>query len=55
MSTSYLLFESALGFALFERVQSEEIGVSLPDVQKCIDDLQRFSKIVKLKCKFRIF
>lgn len=38
-----------MGFALFERVQSEEIGVTLAEVQKSITDLQKFSQIIKLK------
>lgn len=47
--TLYLLFESASGFALFERVKSDEIGIELPDVQKAVQDVSRFSKIMKLK------
>mmetsp|Transcript_9601 Transcript_9601/g.18223 ORF Transcript_9601/g.18223 Transcript_9601/m.18223 type:complete len:483 (+) Transcript_9601:47-1495(+) len=49
MGVLYVLYESASGYALFEQVKSEEIGSSLPDVQNCIVDLQRFNKIVKLK------
>jgi len=49
MSTLYLLFESALGFCLFERAKADEIGLGLPEVQKAIGDIERFSKLVKLK------
>jgi nucleolar protein 56 len=49
MGVLYLLFESASGYALFERVSSEEIGLELPDVQKSVTDLKKFSKIAKLK------
>lgn len=48
-SSLYLLYESALGFGLFERVRIDEIGIGLDDVQKSINDLERFSKIIKLK------
>jgi len=44
----YLLYESASGYGLFERVKCEEIGVTLEEVQTAITDLQRFSKIMKL-------
>ncbi len=49
MSTLYLLFESALGYALFERAKADEIGIGLSEVQKSIKDIERFSKIIKLK------
>jgi len=50
----YLLFETASGYALFERVNSEEIGVKLDEVQQSVLDLKRFSQMVKLKafCPF---
>jgi nucleolar protein 56 len=48
----YLLFETASGYALFERVQSEEIGDELPEVQKSIEDFTRFARIVHLKSFF---
>ncbi|TPX67336.1 hypothetical protein SpCBS45565_g03875 [Spizellomyces sp. 'palustris'] len=44
-----LLFETSSGYALFERIESEEIGQELEEVQQSILDLSRFSKIVKLK------
>jgi len=48
-SALFLLFECASGYALFERLESEEIGQELADVQKSVTDLQRFGKVVKLK------
>eukprot|EP00823_Brevimastigomonas_motovehiculus_P008741 TRINITY_DN813_c0_g3_i1.p1 TRINITY_DN813_c0_g3~~TRINITY_DN813_c0_g3_i1.p1 ORF type:complete len:556 (-),score=182.79 TRINITY_DN813_c0_g3_i1:344-2011(-) len=46
---NYLLFESAAGYALFERVKSEEIAITTDEIQQSLVDLARFSKIVKLK------
>jgi hypothetical protein len=46
--------QSASGYALFERVKSEEIGLKLDEVQKSVTDLKRFSALVKLKGMFRI-
>lgn len=51
MGVMYLLYSTASGFGLFERTKSEEIGVELPEVQKCVTDLSRFSKIMKFKCE----
>jgi nucleolar protein 56 len=48
-TTLFLLFECASGYALLERLESEEIGQELPDVQASVTDLQRFGKIVQLK------
>jgi len=48
MGELFILYESASGYALFSRVKSEEIGVTLADVQDSIVDLQRFNKIIKL-------
>jgi len=49
MGVLYILFESASGYALFERIKSEEIGITLADVSESVTELQRFSKIIKLK------
>ena len=46
---SYVLYESAVGYALFEVEEGEEIGALLPDVQAASFDLQKFSKMVKFK------
>ncbi|KAI8909982.1 hypothetical protein DFJ77DRAFT_433148 [Powellomyces hirtus] len=45
----FLLHETASGYALFERIESEEIGQELEEVQKSVLDLARFSKTVKLR------
>ncbi|CAI2177520.1 17105_t:CDS:2, partial [Funneliformis geosporum] len=45
----YVLFETAFGYALFERLQSEEIGAKLEQIQESVEDLVKFGKIVKLK------
>ena len=44
-----LLFESAYGYALFEKLESDEIGQSLDEVQAAVLDLAKFGKIMKLK------
>ncbi|KAJ1555150.1 snoRNP complex protein nop56 [Cladochytrium tenue] len=46
---SYVLFETASGYALFERIQSEEIAQDSESVQKAILDLPKFGRYVKLK------
>jgi nucleolar protein 56 len=45
----YVLFESASGYALFERVESEEIADESPELQKSIQDFGRFARLVKFK------
>mmetsp|Transcript_29390 Transcript_29390/g.47454 ORF Transcript_29390/g.47454 Transcript_29390/m.47454 type:complete len:473 (-) Transcript_29390:895-2313(-) len=45
----YLLFESASGYALLERVESDQIGETEDPAQASISDFPRFSKIVNLK------
>jgi len=49
MVLTYLLFENASGYALLERVKSEDVGISLDVVQKSITDLSRFSKLISLR------
>ncbi len=44
----YILFESALGYSLFETSEAEEIGALKATVQASVTDLSRFSKLVKL-------
>lgn len=46
---NYVLFETASGYALFERLQSEEIGAKLEEVQDTVQDLVKFGKMMKLK------
>lgn len=49
MSAMFLLFESALGMALFERVRAEVIGMGMPQMRESVNDFQRFKQMVKLK------
>ncbi|KAJ3291386.1 snoRNP complex protein nop56 [Rhizoclosmatium sp. JEL0117] len=49
IGTLFVLFESASGYALFERVQGEEIGQELEEVQKAALDLAKFGRYMKLK------
>ncbi|KAJ3226511.1 snoRNP complex protein nop56 [Chytriomyces hyalinus] len=49
VATLFVLFESASGYALFERIQSEEIGQELEEVQKAALDLAKFGRYIKLK------
>ena len=44
-----VLFESALGFALFESTGAEEIGALKAQLQSGAADLARFSRLVKLR------
>eukprot|EP00824_Muranothrix_gubernata_P025109 TRINITY_DN7872_c4_g1_i1.p2 TRINITY_DN7872_c4_g1~~TRINITY_DN7872_c4_g1_i1.p2 ORF type:complete len:531 (-),score=140.71 TRINITY_DN7872_c4_g1_i1:1352-2854(-) len=44
----YLLFESASGYALFERKESEEIGKALEAHQEAMLDFAKFSRMVSL-------
>ncbi len=46
--TTFLLFESASGYGLFEVAGFDEIGASVDAVQKAVTDIARFGKIVKL-------
>ncbi len=50
MSTTsfYTLFESSSGFALFNVLESEEIGSMISDVQNGVTDFSRFSRTVQL-------
>lgn len=49
MAQQFVLFESASGYALFERLQAEEIAEVTEKVQESIADFSRFSKMVRLK------
>ncbi|RKP26118.1 hypothetical protein SYNPS1DRAFT_32820 [Syncephalis pseudoplumigaleata] len=48
-AATHILYETASGYALFERIQSEEIGQKLDEVQARIQDLGKFGKMVALK------
>lgn len=45
----YVLYESAAGYALFEREEMEAIAVTLPKIQAAVVSMEHFSKLVKLK------
>eukprot|EP00310_Coccolithus_braarudii_P006807 CAMPEP_0183360898 /NCGR_PEP_ID=MMETSP0164_2-20130417/56132_1 /TAXON_ID=221442 /ORGANISM="Coccolithus pelagicus ssp braarudi, Strain PLY182g" /LENGTH=538 /DNA_ID=CAMNT_0025535343 /DNA_START=22 /DNA_END=1638 /DNA_ORIENTATION=+ len=49
MEVRFILLESAMGYALFERKESDEIGAGLPDVQQSATEFARFAKIVSLR------
>lgn len=44
-----MLYESAYGYGLFERLEGDEIGQSLEEVQQAMLDLGKFGKAIKLK------
>jgi len=44
----YILYETASGYALFQRTEADEIGQELKEVQKSTQDFGRFASIVKL-------
>merc|ERR1711865_927669 len=45
---NYIFFESASGFGLFERTESEDIGKLTEEVQNSVLEMKRFSKIMRL-------
>jgi len=49
MSELFVLYESASGYALFERTQGDDIGEQLEQFQQSVQEFSRFSKVVKLK------
>lgn len=49
MSTLFILHETAFGYGLFERIESDEIGQSLEGVTLAMQDLSKFSRVVKLQ------
>jgi nucleolar protein 56 len=46
--TTFLLYESASGYALFEATGFDEVASSSEAVQEAITDIARFGKYVKL-------
>ena len=48
MSQLYILYESASGYCLFEKSEFDEAGSQLTKIQKSINDIDRFAKMVKL-------
>ena len=45
----FILYESAQGYCLFKKEEYDETGGGLTKVQKAVNDLERFSKQVKLE------
>lgn len=45
----FLLFETAAGYALFEREEYDEIAGEMEQVQAATADYERFASLVKLK------
>ena len=48
MSQLYILYESASGYCLFSKEEFDEAGGQLHKIQKSINELDRFAKMVKL-------
>ena len=48
MSVRYVLCETASGYALFERLATDEVGAELDAVQASVQDLSKFGKAIKL-------
>jgi nucleolar protein 56 len=47
---NYLLFESAVGFSLFEVVhQADTVGLELPEVKDAMKNLDKFGKMIQLR------
>ena len=44
----FILFETASGYCLFEVVDYDETSFQLAKVQKAINNLEKFTKMVKL-------
>lgn len=49
--TLYLLFESAIGYALFQKLEFDEMNAASVQLQKAISNMDTFSKMVRLKVK----
>merc|ERR1711957_139292 len=45
---NYIFFDSASGFGLFERTESEDIGKLTEEVQNSVLEMKRFGKIMRL-------
>lgn len=49
-NVNYLLFESAVGFSVFEVVhQADTVGLELPEVKEAMKSLDKFGKMVQLR------
>ena len=45
-----MVLGARVGYGIFEQVKMEEVAITSNEVQESLQDLQRFSKMVKLKC-----
>ena len=45
----FLLFETAAGYALFEKEEFDDVGVELEQAQKAVTNFDKFAMLVKLK------
>lgn len=45
----YLLFESSIGYGLFELKEFDDVNATVPKIQKQISDFTTFSQICHLK------
>lgn len=45
----YILYETASGYALFERLEADQVALQLDQVQSAITDLGKFGKLIRLK------
>lgn len=45
----YFLFESAVGYALFEKIEFDEVNANQTQIQKAITNLESFSKMIRMK------
>ena len=45
----YLLYETAAGYALFEKLELDEVSSELRQIQDSIQIFEKFSKMIKLK------
>lgn len=49
-NVNYLLYESAVGFSLFEVVhQADAVGLELPEVKDAMKSLDKFGKMIQLR------
>lgn len=44
----YLLYESSVGLALFKKKEFDEVSADLPQIQKAVQSMDKFSQMVTL-------
>lgn len=47
--TLYLLYESSVGYALFEKLEFDQMNAKSTQLQKAISKMDSFSKMVRMK------